>query len=100
VGGVYARVAEYEVPSDRVDDALRHLESAGEGIGALDGNRGVYVLVDRERGTVLTFTLWRGESEMSASAVRAARLRQQVMREVGGAVRSVWCYEVAVARDA
>jgi hypothetical protein len=94
---VFARLAEYEVAVDRIDDALRHFQIAGEGIGSLEGNAGVYVLADRESGTVLTFTLWRSEPEMSASAVRAARLRQQVMQEVDGTVRAVSCYEVAVA---
>lgn len=90
-----ARVARYEVPSDRLQDAVDAFSEAAQEIQALDGLVGGYVLVDYEDGRTMTVTLWENQAALdsSESATRAARTN--AANAVGGSVLSVERFEVA-----
>src|ERR687887_313341 len=53
-----ARVARYEVGSDRIDDAVTAFGDAAREIETLDGFAGGWLLVDHEDGRTMTVTLW------------------------------------------
>ena len=59
-----ARVARYEVPQDRIDDAVAAFGEAGAQIENLDGFAGGYVLIDQEDGRTMTITLWQNSAAM------------------------------------
>ena len=93
---MYSRIARYEVPAEKVDEAVRAFEEAAQGLSELDGSLGGYLLVDRDSGTAVTVTLWADHEAMSRSEVAAAGLRRRAIATVEGDVHSVECFEVAV----
>jgi heme-degrading monooxygenase HmoA len=92
---MYARVARYEVPPERLEAAAESFREAGAGLAQLDGFEGGYLLVDDEDGSLLTMTLWRSRTALESSETRASLLRGRAAQAVEGAVQSVRCYEVA-----
>jgi heme-degrading monooxygenase HmoA len=97
---MYARFARYEIPPDRVEDAIEAFREAATGLTALDGSMGGYLLVDRDDGKLVTFTRWENQAALEGSEVRAAALRRQAMSEVGGEVVAVRTYEIAFEFEA
>ena len=93
---MYARLARYEVPDGRAEDAVRAFEEAARDLEGLNGLQGGYVLRDADTGGIVTMTLWEHRALMESSEVRAARLRQRAVRRVEGSVASVQCLEVEV----
>jgi predicted secreted protein len=92
---MWARVARYEVEPEKLDDAVQGFEGAAEGLEALRGTRGGFLLVDRDEGAAITVTLWESYETLCASEVAAAGLRRQAMSEAQGSIASVSLYEVA-----
>ena len=92
---MWARVARYEVEPDRLEAAVQGFENAAQGLAALRGTRGGFLLVDRHEGAAVTITLWESYDSLCASEVAAAELRRQAMGEAQGSVASVALYEVA-----
>lgn len=92
---MFARVARYEVPEDRIDDAIENFRKAAAELEQLDGLEGGYVLVDRDNSTAITLTLWESRAALDASEVRASRVRQTAIGEAGGSVQAVDRGEVA-----
>ena len=90
-----ARVARYEVPQDRIDDAVAAFGEAGTQIENLDGFAGGYVLIDREDGRTMTVTLWNNLAAMENSERSAGTLRRQAAQAASGTVLSVEKFEVA-----
>jgi heme-degrading monooxygenase HmoA len=90
-----ARVARYEVPQDKIDDAVAAFGEAGAQIENLDGFAGGYVLIDREDGRTMTVTLWDNPAAMENSEGTAGRVRRQAAQTAGGSVLSVEKFEVA-----
>jgi heme-degrading monooxygenase HmoA len=93
---MYARIARYDVPPDRIDTAINGFREAGEALQQLEGVVGGYLLVDEESGRTLTIVLWDNHADMAATATRAASLRQRALREADGAVVSVEEYQIAL----
>jgi heme-degrading monooxygenase HmoA len=91
---MFARVARYEVPLERVDDAVKAFREAVTEIEGIDGLKGGSVLVDAEDGVVMSMTFWDTRAAMMDSEVKAAGLRQQAAKEVDGTVVSVHCLDV------
>lgn len=91
---MYARVATYEVPDGRLDEAVESFRKAAVNVQGLDGLEAGYVLVE-ESGKVLTVTVWSNRSTLEASETRASLARQSAARDVGAEIRSVECFEVA-----
>jgi len=89
-----ARVARYEVPPDRSDDAVEaFLESARE-IAEMDGFHGGYVLVDSETGTAMSLTLWETQASFETSATKAALARRRAVDAVDGEVQWVQAFDI------
>ena len=98
-----ARVARYEVDSDRIQDAVDAFGDAGKEIEQLGGFAGGYILVDHEDGRTMTLTLWENDAALQQSETVARSVRNKASDDVGGSVRSVETFEVAqelVARPA
>jgi heme-degrading monooxygenase HmoA len=93
---MFARVARYRYPQERVDDAVDAFRTASEGLRALQGNVGGYLLVDRDNSTALTVTFWESRQAMDASEVGASRLRSEAIKTVEGDVEAVDRCEVAL----
>jgi heme-degrading monooxygenase HmoA len=90
-----ARVARYEVPQDRIDDAFTAFGEAGTQIENLEGFAGGYVLIDREDGRTMTLTLWNNAAALENSERSAGSLRRKAAQDAGGTVLSVEKFEVA-----
>lgn len=90
---MYARVARYEVPQERIEDAVESFRDASKKVQALDGFEDGYVLID-EGGNVMTMTLWTSRTALETSETRAGLARQTAARAVDGEVKSVEEYEV------
>src|SRR5436309_16096596 len=95
-----ARVARYEVSSDRIDDAVDSFGQAAEAIQEMDGFAGGYVLVDHEDGRTMTITLWSNLATLESSESKARSARNEAASSVGGQVLSVEKFEVAQELDA
>ena len=91
---MFARVARYEVPPERMDDAIKAFREAVTEIEGIEGLKGGSVLVDAEDGVVMSMTFWDNRAAMEDSEVKAAGLRQQAAKEVDGTVVSVHCLDV------
>jgi heme-degrading monooxygenase HmoA len=92
---MFARVATYQVPADRLSDAARNFQGAIEEIEGIDGFREAYVLVDSEDGRALTMTVWETRYALETSRDAASRLRRAAAKESDGSVVSVVEYDVA-----
>ena len=92
---MFARVARYEVPQDRLEQAVAAFGEAGKAIEHLDGFAGGYVLVDYEDGRTMTITLWANAAALENSERSAGKLRREAASAVGGTVLSVEKFEIA-----
>ena len=92
---MFARVAVYEIPGHRVDEAVGSFREAIDQIPKT-GLEEVYVLISPESDRALTITLWDKHDAMEASRITASRLRSDAAKAVEGSVQSVVEYEVAV----
>ena len=93
---MFARVAVYEIPGHRVEEAVGSFRAAIEQIRDIDGLEEIYVLVSPESDRGLTMSLWHRQDAMEASRTKASRLRNDAAKVVDGNVQSVVEYEVAV----
>ena len=93
---MFARVARYRYPEERIDEAVEAFRTASEGLRTLEGNVGGYLLVDRDNSTALTVTFWESRLALEASEVQASRLRSDAINEVEGEVQAVDRCEVAI----
>ena len=91
-----ARVARYEVASDRIQDAVDAFGDAGREVEQLDGFAGGYILVDPEDGRTMTVTLWENDAALEDSEVTARAARNKAADDVDGSVLSVEKFEVAL----
>jgi hypothetical protein len=92
---MFARVAVYEIPGHRVEEAVGSFRDAIEQIPQT-GLEEVYVLISPESDRALTMTLWDKQDAMEASRIAASRLRSDAAKVVDGSVQSVVEYEVAI----
>jgi heme-degrading monooxygenase HmoA len=90
-----ARVARYEVESDRINEAVAAFGDAAKEIEGLDGFAGGFVLVDHEDGRTMTVTLWDNFTALENSERTAGKARREAASSVGGSVLSVEKFEVA-----
>jgi heme-degrading monooxygenase HmoA len=93
---MFARVARYRYPEERIDEAVDAFRTASEGLRELEGNVGGYLLVDRDNSTALTVTFWESRLALEASEVQASRLRNEAINLVEGEVQAVDRCEVAI----
>ena len=106
---MFASVSTYQGPPDQKDEGLRYAqENIVPSLQEMGGFEGVYLLVDRQSGKVLTITLWESEEALRASEEEANQLRsehsgrwdQVPTSEAGGQdVAGVEWYEVAISPE-
>jgi hypothetical protein len=94
VGDVFARVAVYDIPGNRMNEAVESFRSAITRIREMQPKE-VLVLVSPEEGRALTMSLWEQRGALEASRMTATRVRGDAARAVDGTVQSVVEYEVA-----
>ena len=93
---MHARVAVYDIPGHRVEEATTTFREAAGGIRGMEGLDEVYVLLSRESGRALTMSMWKRQVDMEASRMRATRLRNEAANAVDGTIQSVVEYEVTL----
>ena len=75
---MFASVSTYQGPPDQIDEGVRYAqENIVPTLQEVEGFEGVYLLVDRQSGKVLTITLWESEEAMLASEEEADQLRSE-----------------------
>jgi heme-degrading monooxygenase HmoA len=89
-----ARVARYEVPPDRCDEAVEAFLDAAKDVAAMDGFQSGYVFVDSETGETMTVVFWQNSTAAETSATRAATARRRAVSAVDGEVQSVQSFDV------
>lgn len=87
---MFARVWKIEARPEQIDALVK---TARESRGA--GLKGVYVLVDRNTGHGLGFTLWESEAAMKATEDAAEQRARQVTQDTGVTADVIGRYEVA-----
>ena len=97
---MFARVARYEVPPERMDEAVEAFREAVTEITGLEGLQGGSVLTDAEDGVIISLTYWNSRAAMEDSEVKAAGLRRQAAKRVDGTVVSVHCLDVVAEIEA
>ena len=90
---MFARVSTYDIPN--AEGAAEAFEAALPAIREMQGVTDAYLLVDRNRGKVLTITLWESEEAVRASEEAANRARSEASAAAGGSIQNVETYEVA-----
>ena len=91
---MFARLARYSVPPERVDEAVDSFGIAAQDLEGLDGFVHGYLLVDPDEGTATTLTLWTDRRALEESSTRAAAMRLRAVQAVDGTCESVQEYEV------
>jgi heme-degrading monooxygenase HmoA len=89
-----ARVARYEVPPDRSDEAVEAFADSAKEIAEMDGFQSGYLFVDSETGETMTVVLWQNHAAAENSATHAATARQRAVAAVDGEVQSVQSFDV------
>lgn len=92
---MFARVARYEIPAERIGEANGIFQEAIDQIRGMTGLAEAYLLVSPDSARVLTMTLWESQAAAEASRVTASRLRSEAAGSLGGSVVSAEEYEVA-----
>lgn len=91
---MHARVSTIMGKPENIDQTVSHLDKAM--IGEEKGFEGAYVLVNRQTGKLLTFTLWDSKEDLEASASVANEIRNKAAGIAGAQPASVEIYEVAL----
>jgi heme-degrading monooxygenase HmoA len=89
-----ARVARYEVPPDRCDEAVEAFADSGKEIASMDGFQSGYLFVDSESGETMTVVFWQSHAAAENSATHAATARWRAVAAVDGEVQSVQSFDV------
>ena len=97
---MFASVSSYQGPPEQIDQGVRYAqENIVPTLEDVEGFEGVYLLVDRQSGKVLTITLWESEEAMRASEEEADQLRSEHRGEWQQEVAGVERYEVAISPE-
>ena len=94
---MHARVTKFTVERNRIDDANEyHRSTVLPKARELDGFKGGVALVDRDGGSIFSFTLWENEDALRASEEAGNRLRGQAASDLQFPTPVVERYEVGV----
>jgi len=92
---MFARIGVYEIPGERMNEAVESFRAALDEISHCEGFHEAFLLVDGDDERATTLTLWTTQAAMETSAVTASRLRSEAARSVDGSVISAQQYELA-----
>lgn len=93
---MFARVSVYEIPADRMDEALHEFRIALDQISALEGFREAFFFLAPEDDRATATTLWTTRNDLEASRTAASNLRTKAAHAVDGGVVSAVEYEVGL----
>jgi heme-degrading monooxygenase HmoA len=93
---MYARVARYQIPQEKFGEVVGAFREPVERLKDVEGNRGGYLLIDRDNCTALTLTLWENQAALEASEVAAGRLRAEAINALDGDIQMIDTCEVAL----
>lgn len=93
---MYARATTMSVPREQQDAAVEQYRAGISRFREMPGNKGAFLLVDRNTGRGIAVTVWESEEAIAESRERANELRQQAAQESGGDVLEVQEYEIAI----
>ena len=93
---MYARATTIQGSPDNVEQGVEQYRQALSAFRGVAGNRGAFLLVDRNSGKGIGVTLWESEQAMMDSREQAAQLRQRAAEQAQGQIQSVEEYEIAV----
>jgi heme-degrading monooxygenase HmoA len=93
---MYARATTLRTSPDRIEEGVQDYRSGLAEFRAIEGNRGAFLLVDRDSGKGIGVTLWESEEAMRNSRAQADQLRRQAADSADADIASVEEYEVAV----
>jgi heme-degrading monooxygenase HmoA len=93
---MFARVVRYQIPEARFGEVVPAFRESVEQLRDIEGNKGGYLLIDRDNCTALTLTLWDNQATLQASEVSATKLRSDAIDAVEGEVQSIDRCEVAL----
>jgi heme-degrading monooxygenase HmoA len=94
---VFARVSTIQGSPENIDEAIAQYREALSQFRDIAGNKGAFLLVDRDTGKAIGMTIWDSEQSMSDSREQATQLRERATDEAGSQIQSVEEYEVAVS---
>ena len=80
---MHARVNITNGAASEIDETIRRVREVLPMLEKQHGFKGMYVLVDRQGGKGITFTLWDNEADMKASEEAGNRARTQVTSGTG-----------------
>lgn len=90
---MFARVSRYQGMPDKAEEIARW--PVPREVLELSGYKGVYALLDRKSGKVMTITLWETEKAMQDSVEVAKRVRAEFAKTAGATEPpSVETYEI------
>jgi heme-degrading monooxygenase HmoA len=93
---MHARVVRYKIPQERFGEVVSAFREPVEQLREVEGNRGGYLLIDRENCTATTLTFWENQAALESSEVAASRLRSEAINAIDGEIQTVDKCEVAL----
>ena len=93
---MFARVATYNIDSDRIEGAIGAFTEALDRIRTLDGFVEGVILVAPDESKMLSVTYWESRRAMESSSVAASRARTEAARAADGVVESSCEYRIAL----
>src|SRR5918999_3416290 len=93
---MHARVVRYKIPQERFGEVVSAFREPVEQLREVEGNRGGYLLIDRENCTATTLTFWENQAALESSEVAASRLRSEAINAIDGEIQTVDRCEVAL----
>jgi len=93
---MFARVSVYEIPADRMDDAVQAFREAFEQIRTLEGFSEAFFFLAPEDDRATATTLWTSRRALEASRSAGSNLRTRAARSVDGGVVSAIEYEIGL----
>jgi len=99
-GAAAARISTFAGDPSKIDESMRHaVQDVLPDARALDGWKGIVMLIDRLTGSERTITLWESREALEASEAAADQLRARAAEEAGQRIISVERFEVPLAFD-
>jgi hypothetical protein len=99
-GATAARISTFAGDPSMIEEGLRHaVQDVLPEARAIDGWKGIVMLVDRTTGAEKTMTLWESRAALDASEAAAQELRARAAEEAGQRIVSVERFDVPLSFD-
>jgi heme-degrading monooxygenase HmoA len=99
-GATAARISIFAGDPSMIDEGLRHaVQDVLPDARAIDGWKGIVMLVNRTTGDEKTMTLWESRAALDASEAAAEELRARAAEDAGQRIVSVERFDVPLSFD-